>query len=347
MADHEKLKQNQQFKLSCGELELLPYVQQAIKQTEDQLQNLRQFKTTKSKSDPATTQLNLGSKQKSLQDLLPENNEDFFYFYQSSSGENLFLHPICMKLLHQEFNQDFSRYPLQLSSKVDEIEYDLLLLESMQTQAKKYKYLDFLPDNTPFGMIEIDMRPLVKARVISDEVYQDNQKHLQARHRNRQKKMKGEETYNNSVKQLQDKQFEQYKQKALSHVGGGGYVVIKNSEYKHQPVEEEAKSEPPEEEEQQDETPIDIEKYTEEEEKQREIKQNQSKATNGWSKLEQQWGTNSGQNSRKTSNDEYGEWLTKPEASMVFEKSKETKLKERQMVSEIEKDTVQFSSMVI
>lgn len=114
-----------------------------------------------------------------------ENNDDFFYFYKSSSGENLFLHPVSMKLLHQEYSQDYSKYPLQITAKIDEIEYDLLLLDTMHSQAKKFRYMDFLPDNTPFGMVEVDMRPFVKSKMISEQVYRDNHKQLQARHRNR------------------------------------------------------------------------------------------------------------------------------------------------------------------
>jgi len=66
-----------------------------------------------------------------------------------------------MKLLHQHYNQDYSQYPLQLTAKISEIEYDILLIHSLSQHSKKYKYLDHLPDNTPFGMVEVDMRPLV------------------------------------------------------------------------------------------------------------------------------------------------------------------------------------------
>lgn len=193
-------------------MDLLPFIQQAIKQTEGQLEYLNNFKqkgTQKVKTENIN-HLNIQMKQKSssgprdqqTENFVAENNDDCYYFYQSSTGENLFLHPICYKLFHQQFNQDYSKYPLQITSKVDEIEYDLLLMETMETQAKKYKYLDFLPDNTPFGIVEIDMRPFVKAKIISNEVYDDNSKQLQARHRNRQKRIKGEETYNNKVQQL-------------------------------------------------------------------------------------------------------------------------------------------------
>jgi hypothetical protein len=56
--------------------------------------------------------------------------------------------------------------------------------------------------------------------------------------------------------------------------------------------------------------PIDIDKYTEEEEKERETNRNKNKSKNGWMKLEQQWGTTSGGDSRKASGDEFGDWMT-------------------------------------
>jgi len=33
-------------------------------------------------------------------EFIEENNEDFYYFYQCSTGENLFLHNVSMKLFN-------------------------------------------------------------------------------------------------------------------------------------------------------------------------------------------------------------------------------------------------------
>ena len=56
---------------------------------------------------------------------------------------------------------------MQIEAKIQEIEYDILLLNMLEGQAKKFKYLDHLPDNTPFGMVEVDMKPLIKKNIIS------------------------------------------------------------------------------------------------------------------------------------------------------------------------------------
>lgn len=38
---------------------------------------------------------------------IAESNDFCHYFYQCSTGENLFLHPVSLKLINQEFDQDF------------------------------------------------------------------------------------------------------------------------------------------------------------------------------------------------------------------------------------------------
>lgn len=104
--------------------------------------------------------------------MIEENNQDFVYFYQASTGENLFLHNISLKLFHQEFNQDFKKYPLRIESKIEEIEHDIL---DIAYSHKKLKYMSHLPDTTPFGLVEINMQKFVdKDKIISQQVYQDN-----------------------------------------------------------------------------------------------------------------------------------------------------------------------------
>lgn len=87
-----------------------------------------------------------------------ENDDDFFYFYQASTGENLFLHPLCAKLFHMEHNKEFQKYPLRITSKIEEIEHDILDMESAH---KRMKYLSYMPEMTPFALVELDMQKLV------------------------------------------------------------------------------------------------------------------------------------------------------------------------------------------
>ena len=69
-------------------------------------------------------------------DFIDENNEDFVYFYQASSGENMFLHNVSLKLFHQEFDKDYTKYPLRIESKIEEIEHDILDIEHTHQRLK-------------------------------------------------------------------------------------------------------------------------------------------------------------------------------------------------------------------
>jgi len=60
-----------------------------------------------------------------------------------------------------------------------------------------------LPDTTPFGLVELDMRGLVDQKVISKEVYESDLKRIQARHHERQRKRRGEAKYHEEVEAFQ------------------------------------------------------------------------------------------------------------------------------------------------
>lgn len=51
-----------------------------------------------------------------------ENPTDCHFFYQASSGENLFLHPLCLKIFQNE-HPDILQYPTQIEGPVAEINY--------------------------------------------------------------------------------------------------------------------------------------------------------------------------------------------------------------------------------
>ena len=57
-----------------------------------------------------------------------------------------------------EHNKEFQKYPLRITSKIEEIEHDILDMESAH---KRMKYLSFMPEMTPFALVELDMQKLV------------------------------------------------------------------------------------------------------------------------------------------------------------------------------------------
>lgn len=108
LEDLDKLESNFKFKKSCGEPELLPYVEEAIEIVQKNLNEKKENNESeesyvsiqKQKEEKATIE-SLKSMINKESDYITENNQDFYYFYQSSTGENLFLHNVSYKMLHQ------------------------------------------------------------------------------------------------------------------------------------------------------------------------------------------------------------------------------------------------------
>jgi len=57
-------------------------------------------------------------------------------------------------------------YPTYIEAKIEDIEYNILSIESLDYHAREFKHLSFLPDNTPFAMVEVDGKSFVKTKVI-------------------------------------------------------------------------------------------------------------------------------------------------------------------------------------
>lgn len=85
---------------------------------------------------------------------------------------------------------------MELEAPILEIEYDIVDIHGAH---KKLKYLDFLADNTPFGLVEVDM-----AKIVSKDVYKANIAQVQSRQKTRQRRKRGEEVYNKQVEKIQD-----------------------------------------------------------------------------------------------------------------------------------------------
>ena len=63
-------------------------------------------------------------------------------------------------------------------------------------------------------------------------MFDANQKQILSRKLARHRKIKEEKSYNKQVEKIQDEQFESYKAKAISQIGGGGQPqVLKNPKY--------------------------------------------------------------------------------------------------------------------
>lgn len=155
-----------------------------------------------------------------------ENARDFSYFYQSATGENLFLHPLCFKMLDQQYQVDKSlnteqvKFPLTLEASVLEIEHAIADQEEVDFMSKRWgvggdyhRCVDHLPDGAPYGFVEIDMSDL-----IYPEVYSKFEKIISNRDRQRKRRNEREENYTGKVEKLQDEKFEKIKREAIHAV---------------------------------------------------------------------------------------------------------------------------------
>lgn len=90
------------------------------------------------------------------------SSNDFYYFHQSRDGLNVFLHPLCMKILRHAFT-NYQNIPAQLSLPV--LQCERLIVDNCNR--KRFKYLDHLPLGTQIILAEVDLGGCVSAEVMS------------------------------------------------------------------------------------------------------------------------------------------------------------------------------------
>jgi hypothetical protein len=84
--------------------------------------------------------------------LPPATEDDHYFFYQSTDGQHLFLHPTNVKWLVLEFGSH-SKFPFQLEAKILDMED---MTQTEQTR-KRYKYLGHLPISADFKFVLVDL----------------------------------------------------------------------------------------------------------------------------------------------------------------------------------------------
>ncbi|PWN23681.1 hypothetical protein BCV69DRAFT_288844 [Microstroma glucosiphilum] len=81
----------------------------------------------------------------------PAPSSSSYLFYQAASGQNIYLHPLDIKVLHSQFGA-YSRFPRDIAVKVQGAE-EGSMNEELQ---KRCKYLTHLPKGTDVVFIEVD-----------------------------------------------------------------------------------------------------------------------------------------------------------------------------------------------
>jgi hypothetical protein len=78
-------------------------------------------------------------------------------FYQAKDGQNVFLHPLCHRILSTEYSGDYAGAPQLLEGSVREIERHTM----DDTLRRRYRFLGHLPLGCEFVFVELDLNGIV------------------------------------------------------------------------------------------------------------------------------------------------------------------------------------------
>ncbi|CAG8665050.1 7777_t:CDS:2, partial [Acaulospora colombiana] len=94
------------------------------------------------------------SKAKSVQSNV--SNDGFYHFYQSEDGQHIYLHPLDIRVLKQEFGS-YERFPNEITVKIIGVE-ETTITEELR---KRCKYLGHLPLSCDVTFLEVDLKEIV------------------------------------------------------------------------------------------------------------------------------------------------------------------------------------------
>ncbi|CAO3589356.1 unnamed protein product [Absidia cylindrospora] len=121
--------------------------------------------------------------QQQQQQLNRQNHTTEFYFYQAKDGQQIYLHPLDIRILKYEYG-DYQHFPPLLQVKAMGIE-ETTLTEDVR---HRFRYIGHLPLSCDVTFIEIDIKPLVSRQTMNHF-----QGELKLRHKKRQDRIKREE----------------------------------------------------------------------------------------------------------------------------------------------------------
>ncbi len=88
--------------------------------------------------------------------------KSLYYFHQARDGLNVFLHPLCMKILFHHFSSSYPQIPAELSLPV--VECERMIVDTWNR--KRLKYLDHLPLGTQIILVEVDLSGCVGSETL-------------------------------------------------------------------------------------------------------------------------------------------------------------------------------------
>ncbi|RHZ84405.1 hypothetical protein Glove_82g57 [Diversispora epigaea] len=132
------------------------------------------------KNDPKSK--NKSVQQQPVSSPSSSSGEGTYHFYQSDDGQHIYLHPLNIRILKQEF-VEYEFFPNEISVKISGIE-ESTITEDLR---KRFKYLSHLPLSCDVTFLEVDLK-----NIVSDSTLQSFSKELLQRDKRRKEKEKRE-----------------------------------------------------------------------------------------------------------------------------------------------------------
>lgn len=85
-----------------------------------------------------------------------------YVFYQAKDGQNVFLHPLCHRIVTAEVEGDFSRARSEITTKVVDIERHTM----DEALRRRFRFLGHLPFGCEFSFVEVDLSDAVSEQTL-------------------------------------------------------------------------------------------------------------------------------------------------------------------------------------
>ncbi|KAH8553737.1 hypothetical protein BGW37DRAFT_269878 [Umbelopsis sp. PMI_123] len=124
----------------------------------------------------------------------PKNNDaaphstSSYYFYQTADGQHVYLHPLDIKILKQEFTT-YDKFPKSIVVRVNDVE-ESTLTEELR---KKFKYLSHLPLSCDVTFLEVDLKGVVSDTTLDHFSIKSLLGELRIRQKKRNERVRREE----------------------------------------------------------------------------------------------------------------------------------------------------------
>lgn len=176
------------------------FVQQALDLLKARKSEINNEIENEPKMSPKT-EIESGSLKEPETPTLSEDDEiqaKYYYFYQSVDGQNIFLHPLNVKML-QACYESLDKAPLMVNAKILQKEH-----HSMdEDHRRKFTCLGHLPLTCHFEVVEVQLQP----PIVSDEVLQLFKDDILQRKKLRQKRDKEEKKREIKINAINDRQM--------------------------------------------------------------------------------------------------------------------------------------------